>query len=147
MPVKVAVDTEQHLFLTYFQGRVPVDEALQAIDDLGGAAIANGFYRGLVVFERDVDLSEWDGAALIRMRQRAADIYRRLGLVRGESAAVVNLVPEAQLVMRLWNALCQLNWDVDMAFNVFWDLAPAMRFLTLSSELCQRVSDLVSVRH
>jgi hypothetical protein len=147
MPVNVAVDNEEHLFVTYFQGRVPVDEALQAIEDLGGAAVENGFYRGLVVFERDVDLSEWDGAALITMRQRAAGHYRRLGLVRGESAAVVNLVPEAQLVMRLWNALCELNWDIDMAFNVFWDLAPAMRFLELSPDLRQRISDLVSARH
>jgi hypothetical protein len=144
MPVKVAVDNEHKLFITYFQARVPVVQVMQGIDDLESAATGIGTYRGLAIFERDVDLSEWDGAALINMRLRASAAYRRLGLQRGESAAVVNFVPEAEHVVRLWNAFCAFNWDIDFAYNIFWDLVPALAFLHVPPALRERVFELAT---
>jgi hypothetical protein len=144
MPVKVAVDNDHKLFVTYFQDWVPVVQVLQAIDDAERAATGVGTYRGLVIFEGDVDLNEWDGAALITMRLRASAAYRRLGLQRGESAAVVNFVPEAENVVRLWNAFCAFNWDIDFAFNIFWDLGPALAFLHVPPALRERVFDLAT---
>jgi hypothetical protein len=142
MPVKTAVDNDHKLFITCFQGWVPVVQVLQAMDDSERAATGVGTYRGLVIFERDVDLSEWDGAALITIRLRASAAYRRLGLQRGESAAVVNFVPEAGQVMRLWNAFCAFNWDIDFAYNIFWDFAPALAFLDAPPALRERVFEL-----
>jgi hypothetical protein len=148
MSVKIAVDNEHKLFVTYFHGRVPPERVLQAVDDLERAANGgSGTYRGLVIFDRNVDLTEWDGGALINIRLRASAAYRRLGLQRGHSAAVVNYVPEAEDVVRLWNALCAFNWDIDMAFNIFWDLEPALGFLQAPPELCQRVLALTGRGH
>jgi hypothetical protein len=144
MPVKTAVDNEHKLFVSYFQGRVPAASALQAVDDLEREATGVGTYRGLVIFERDVDLSEWDGGALINIRLRASAAYQRLGLQRGESAAVVNFVPEAEQVMRLWNALCAFNWDINFAFNIIWELVPALGFLRVPPALCERVLELAT---
>jgi hypothetical protein len=139
MPLNVAVANDHKLFITYNYGRVSLAEVWVAADRVAALATGSGTYRGLAIFERDVDLSEWDGVALRDMLQRAAAIYRRLGLQRGESAAVVNFVPEAQNVMRLWNALGAFNRDIDMAFNIFWDVKPALRFLGVPPDVLARV--------
>jgi hypothetical protein len=144
MPVNATVVNEHRLFLTYFYGPVPLAEVYEAADRVTAEATGVGVYRGLVIFERDISLAEWDGAAIQDMSRYAAGIYSQLGLVRGESAAVVNFVPEAQLVMRLWNALCSVDWAMNMAFNVFWDLEPALRFLDAPSEVHRRVFELAA---
>jgi hypothetical protein len=147
MPANVLVENDHRLFITYLHGAVPVDQAFDAMDALARAADGVGTYRGLVIFERDVLLPEWDGAALGEIRQYAAGLYQHLGLERGQSAAVVNVVPEAQLVMRLWNALCSVDWAMNMAFNVFWDLEPALRFLDAPPEVHRRVFELAASVH
>jgi hypothetical protein len=139
MPVKIAIANDHNLIVSYFHGAVPLTELRSASDQIAAAARAGSVYRGLVVFERDVWLPEWTGAALKDMIKRTADVFCSLGLQRGKSAAVVNRVPEADVVIRLWNALCDLNTGVDMAFNVFWDLPPALAFLEVSPAVLDRV--------
>jgi hypothetical protein len=144
MPVNVAVANDHKLFLAYIHGAVPLDQVYGTADRIAALATGTGTYRGLVIFERDVALREWDGVAVRDMIRGAASVYRRLGLQRGESAAVVHFAPEAQDVVRLWNALSAFNWDVNMAFNIFWDVSPALRFLDVPSTVVERVYALAA---
>jgi hypothetical protein len=139
MPVNVAVDNEHKLFITYFHHQVPIADVYRAADKLASLATGHGTYRGLVIFEPDVDLSDWDVDTVRGLRQHVASLYRALGLQRGESAAVIHVVPEAHHFMRMWNIVSAVNWDMNMAFNLFWAVDPALRFLNVPADVIHQV--------
>jgi hypothetical protein len=134
MPVRAAVDNRHRVFATCLHGAVSLDDVSRAIDDLDDAATGFLTYRGLVVFERTVDVRAWDDRELRQVSRRAADVFRRLGVRHGDSAAVVELSRRTRITMGVWIALCAVNADLDSAFRLFSRVGPALHFLRLAPE-------------
>ncbi|MGE5538312.1 MAG: Bug family tripartite tricarboxylate transporter substrate binding protein [Gemmatimonas sp.] len=143
MAVNYAVDNEHKLFVTCYFRDVTESEIHAAVAALADAVTGEGEYRELVIFRRGVDLSVLDTTALNNIRRGIKDAYRRLGLTRGRSAAVVDTALEARFIMPLWNALCEADPEPRLDFEIFADLEPALAFLGLPVDFTARVAALV----
>ncbi len=133
MPVSFWVDNDLRLFVHLHYGKVTKGDLTDLVYGLAKAVSNAGMYRGLAIFGHDTDLSELDVAALNAVREESKAAFQRLGIARGESVAVV-AGPQAQMIMPLWNALCDTDAEFDHSFTLCSDLPSALAILGIPEE-------------
>ena len=99
----------------------------------------SGSYRSLLIFDSSTDLSTIDKDALQRIQETSRDTLYR-GRSRRSGAAMVNGSQDARLIMPLWNALCHSDPEIDLHFDIFTDLEPALAWLDIPPALGRSIA-------
>ncbi len=144
MPIGYAVHNDIKLFVHFYSGRVTARDLSDLVSGLAGQVSGSGTYRGLAIFDQDVDLSELDVSVLNSIRNESKAAYQKLGIQRGNSAAIVDGAQEARLIMPLWNALCDADPDFDHRFGLFQDVEAALEFLAIPPESAPQILAIMS---
>ncbi len=130
MPISYSVDKDLELFVLRFSGSVTTEQVRSAIAEVGQELGEDGSYRSLLIFDSSTDLSTIDKDALQRIQETSRDTLYR-GRSRRSGAAMVNGSQDARLIMPLWNALCHSDPEIDLHFDIFTDLEPALSWLDI----------------
>lgn len=134
MPVIHAVDHDLELFVVRFLGRVTTDQIIDAMSGLTELADDGRSFRSLLIFERGTDLSEIGPAALQTIREQMANLYARLHLKRRAGAAMLDDSKDAKMIMPLWNALCRVETEPDLHYEIFDEIEPAISWLEVPKD-------------
>lgn len=139
MPVQCKYDLDNDILGFDFRGSITVQEfseALASIPEKGPAKIeVNHVCR----FHHDTDLSGVTANDLRHVNDLIKDHYAAIGLVRKKDACVLDGSVDAQLVMPLWRALCNLDPDVGVEVEFFSTSAEAADWLNIDHEIIQGI--------
>ena len=134
MPVYHHVDNALELIMVRFSDNVTERQISELIDGLSREVRQGGNYRSLLIFERKTDLSELDHQALEKIKEEMKGLHRDRQMGRRASAAVLDSSHDAIIILPLWNALCAEDTELDLHYDTFKRLAPALNWLEVPEE-------------
>ena len=90
MPVKLAVENREELrFVVYhYSGHIDPADVLASVKLAVSHFAPDQFYRELLIFKRDTDLSDFNRESLTMLLRKSDDLYRQLKLGPRAGAAV-----------------------------------------------------------
>ena len=136
MPIKVAVENsdELRLIVYVFSGDIDPAGVIVAVTHAVGKLAPHQAYRELLIFQRDTDLSDFDPETLARLCRTLDELVRKHKLGSRTSAAVLDGSIDAKLIMPLFNALTLVGGGVDLRFELFAEVEPALKWLSIPPE-------------
>jgi len=136
MPIKFAVENRDDFRLAVYRysGHIRLEEILDSLTRAVSRFAPRQSYRELLIFEHDSDLSAFDAASLATVYQECAKLYRKLKLGPRTAAAMLDESMDAKLIMPLFNALSLAGGGPDLAFKLFTEVEPALKWLGVPVE-------------
>ena len=146
MPVQTCIDENGSLVVFRFHEGVTTQQVLTASAETAAAVDGSAAFSSLLLFEAGVDLSEIDAEAINAIRQNREREFRDFGLTRRAGAAVVDGSLDARLVLKLWNALCDCDPEIDLSFKLFDKAGPALEWLGIPAARAEPVIERTGYR-
>ena len=134
MPVALAVENDLELFVLQFSGRVTEQQISEVLNGMARGVDHVSDYRALLVFDPTTDLSELSREALQNIRSATKAFYREQKLGRRTGAAVLDASHDAQLILPLWNALSRGDPELDLHYEIFDSVDPALEWLDVPKD-------------
>ena len=136
MPIKVAVEQrdEFRLVVYRYSGHIDMADVLAAVTNAVNQFAPNQSYCELLIFKHDADLSDFDPKSLATFYKKCDELFEKLKSGPRTAAAVLDNSIDAKLIMPFFNALSQAGRGVDLSFELFIDVEPALQRLGIPVE-------------
>ena len=129
MPVVTSVADDGSFVAFRFHKKISTDDVLAASAEMAKKVTRDGEFVSLLLFEAGVDLSDIDADSINAIRSNRQRELLDFGLKRRAGAAVVDGSIDAKFVLKLWNAICDCDPDIDLSFQTFGEPGPALEWL------------------
>lgn len=146
MPVYHHVDNALELITVRFCDNVTERQISELIGNLSREVDQGGSYRSLLIFERAADLSELNREALESIKDEMKALHRDRQMERRAGAAVLDSSHDAKLILPLWNALCAEDTELDLHYDSFTTLAPALGWLDIPAEQGDAIAKSIGLK-